>query len=93
MLNPQTGAVIATLSTGVGSAASPSGLAQLSKLANSAPSAMVRYVFGGDIQGNVWRIDLDNLSITRIAQLSDPSGVAQPVTAPPEVSMVAGSAT
>ena len=81
------------MSTGVGSAASPSGLAHLSKLANSAADAIVRYVYGADIQGNVWRIDLDNATITRIAQLRDPSGVAQPVTAPPEVSMVAGSAT
>jgi type IV pilus assembly protein PilY1 len=87
------GAAVA-ISTGAGTAASPAGLAHLSKLANTAPDALVRYVFGGDLAGNVWRFDLDSGTARKIAVLTDNTGtLTQPVTAPPEVGLVAGSTT
>ena len=93
VLNPETGAVLATMSTNVGSAGSPSGLAHLSRLANTAPDAIVRYVWGADLEGNVWRFDLDSSSVARIAILTTAAGATQPVTAPPEVGLVSGSST
>lgn len=93
VLDPQTGAIQRTMSTNSGSTSSPSGLAHLNKLANSSPSAVVRYVYGGDLDGKVWRFDLDTGNVVQIAQLADGGGTAQPVTAPPEVGMVSGSAT
>jgi type IV pilus assembly protein PilY1 len=93
VLNPLTGAVEATLSTGVGTAANPAGLAHLSRLANTAADDLVRYVYGGDLLGNVWRFDLDLNTATRIAALTDVGGTAQPVTAAVEVGPVLGSAT
>jgi type IV pilus assembly protein PilY1 len=82
------------ISTGAGSAGSPAGLAHLGKLANTAADALVRYVYGGDLQGNVWRFDLDSATAKKIAVLTDSGGtLTQPVTAPPEVGLVAGSAT
>jgi type IV pilus assembly protein PilY1 len=93
ILNPGTGAVENVINTNVGSAGSPSGLAHLSRLANTAPDAEVRYVYGGDLLGNVWRFDLNDGIATRIAELRDTSGVAQPVTAPVEVGPVGGSTT
>ena len=82
--------------TGTGpfiTAASASGLAHLGKLANTAPDADTRYVWGGDNIGNVYRFDLVSLTGVRIAALTDPSGAAQPITAAPEVGMVPGSTT
>lgn len=89
--NPNASAV--EISTGAGSPGDPSGLAHLSRLANTAPDALVRYVWGGDLHGNVWRFDLDTGTAMNIAALTDTGGAAQPVTSPPEVGAVAGSST
>jgi type IV pilus assembly protein PilY1 len=95
VLNPSTGAVEATMTTGVGSAAAPSGLAHLSKLSNTTADAVVRYVYGGDLRGNVWRFDLDagNSAGVRVATLTDGSGNYQPITAAPTIGPVTGSTT
>lgn len=93
VLDPASGAVLATLSTGAGTAASPSGLAHLGRVAHAAPDALVRFLWGGDLLGNVWRFDLDTLTVVRIASLTDPAGATQPVTAPPEVTLISGSTT
>lgn len=89
VLDPANGSVLNTLDTAVAN----SGLAHLGKLANTAEDAIVRYVWGGDLLGNVWRFDLDAGTVVKIANLTDPSGAAQPVTAPPEVGLVNGSST
>jgi type IV pilus assembly protein PilY1 len=91
VLNPATGAVEATISTGVGSAANPSGLAYVSLKAYSAADAVTRYVYGGDLLGNVWRFDLNSASAVKVAQLRDPLGNTQPITSPPEVGSVPGT--
>ncbi len=90
VLDPASGAVLSTIDTGVSGA----GLAHLSRLANTAPDAIVRYVWGGDLLGNVFRFDLDTGTMVRIAALTDAGGTqAEPITAPPEVGLVAGSST
>ncbi|MBA4176331.1 MAG: hypothetical protein C0505_07190 [Leptothrix sp. (in: Bacteria)] len=82
------------ISTGMGTAANPSGLAHISRLANAAPDAVVRYVWGGDLHGNVFRFDLDTGTVLRIATLTDATGLlAQPISSPPEVGPVSGSTT
>ena len=46
----------------------------------------MRYVYGGDLLGNVWRFDLkDKGTPTRVATLKNDAGTAQPVTASPEL--------
>jgi len=90
VLNPATGAVVSTIDTGVAS----SGLAHLARLANVMPDAPVRYVWGGDLLGNVWRFDLDSGTVRRLATVTDSGGVtAQPITSAPEVGLVKGSST
>jgi type IV pilus assembly protein PilY1 len=91
VLNPNTGAVISKIDTGVGTAAAPAGLTHLSRMAYTAPDATLRYLYGGDLLGNVWRVDLDSLTVTRIAQLTGVDGQVQPVTAPVEVGPVLGT--
>jgi type IV pilus assembly protein PilY1 len=90
------GHVISDISTGVGSTTDPSGLGQISAWANNAVlDATVDTVYGGDLKGNVWRFDLSGPStagwnVVKLATLTDPSGVPQPITAPPELAEVDG---
>ena len=98
VLNPGTGAVEKEFITPMsfGSAAASLGLAHLGKMANVAADALTRYLYGGDLQGNVWRIDLDaaNLSApVRIAAVSASGGSCQPITVPPVIGPVAGNAS
>ncbi|BAL23293.1 pilus assembly protein [Azoarcus sp. KH32C] len=79
--------------TTAGTATSPSGLVHLSALANATAGQTTRFVYGGDLAGNVWRFDLSSWTATRIAQLADGSGGAQPITTAPIVRQVSGSAT
>ncbi len=48
----------------------------------------MRYAYGGDLLGNLWRFDLDAASgtdATLVAVLKGPTGATQPVTAAPEL--------
>ncbi len=88
ILNPATGALLESISTGVGSASNPSGLAYASAYVADYTDNTTDSIYAGDLLGNVWRFDLTGTpsaypAPTKIAQLTDPSGNAQPVTTPP----------
>lgn len=86
ILNPRTGAIISSISTGTGTASAPSGLGPLSVYVENADvdnTAIAAYA--GDLQGNVWHFNLDTLTATKIAHLADSYGLAQPITAAPEL--------
>ena len=97
VLNATTGALIRTISTGVGSATSPSGLARISAWVdnNSVDNTALR-AYGGDMQGNLWRFDINgNIGAAGYdAQLlttfyADTAGtVTQPITTRPELGLV-----
>jgi type IV pilus assembly protein PilY1 len=95
VLNASTGSLIRTISTGVGSAGTPSGLAKIAARApTSATDNTVFQVYGGDLLGNVWRFDVNNdigtsgYDAQLLVNLQDPSGHAQPITAKPTVATV-----
>lgn len=94
VLNPRTGDVIATISTTVGSSTDPSGLAYISAYAeNSDIDNTIDYVYGGDLQGNVWRFDLSGTTssawnVKKLATLVDGSGASQPITTTPELAKI-----
>ncbi len=93
MLNPSTGAVIKTFRTTAGAVGSEAGLSAVAAFKEA--DGMVRYVYGGDLLGNVWRFDLTAAGAGEIngellASLKDAAGNAQPVTATPELALVAG---
>jgi type IV pilus assembly protein PilY1 len=96
VLRPGTGEVIADLVTTAGSATSPSGLAQASAFTDNARgSAVAKYVYGGDLFGNVWKFDLSgpsiaSWSVSRLAALKDGTGGAQPIAVAPELGNVDG---
>lgn len=96
VLDAGTGALLKDIPTTVGSAADPSGLAQISAfVSNGQYDASIDYVYGGDLKGNLWRFDLsgntiNSWSVTRLTTLVSSSNVAQPITTAPELATVNG---
>jgi type IV pilus assembly protein PilY1 len=79
--------------TGAGTTTTPGGLAKIAAFAdNFQLDNTTKYVYGGDLLGNVWRFDLTTAQATvlPLALLTDASGKAQPVTTRPELGMVRG---
>jgi type IV pilus assembly protein PilY1 len=95
ILDAADGHILHRLATGAGTAAAPSGLARVAAYAiNSTVDNTALYVYGGDIQGNMWRFDLNYggglnanyLSVTLLAVAKDALGNRQPITVKPELS-------
>jgi type IV pilus assembly protein PilY1 len=89
-LNPKTGALLKTMSTGFGTPANPAGLAQINGFTKYAPNQLIDQIYGGDLYGNFWRFDISdanpaNWTVVKFATLVDPSGVVQPVTTAPQI--------
>ena len=84
MLDPATGAVDTEFVTTDGSTSAEAGLAHISPFVEVDGS--VRYVYGGDLLGNLWKFDLvAKTAPVKLAVLKDASGNTQPVTAQPEL--------
>lgn len=95
VLNARTGALIKAISTGAGTSTTPSGLAHISGfVATSDLDNTVEYVYGGDLEGNLWRFDLTgsnaNWSVAKLATLVDSQGASQAITTVPELGVVRG---
>ena len=90
VLDANTGAVIQTISTGQGSAATPSGLAAISSFADDPmKNNLTTYVYGGDLLGNLWRFDINSaVAPLNLATLVGPSGLPQPITTAPELGVI-----
>ncbi len=88
------GTLLQKVGTGVGSSATPSGLGKLAGNlginGNAEVDATLLAVYGGDLEGNVWKANLQTstTTITRMARLLDPAGVGQPITTRPVVSKI-----
>lgn len=94
VLEAATGKILYKISTGVGSAANPSGLNHISASVtgnNAMKNNQIDRVYGVDLLGNIWRIDVnDSLGTsgreaTLLSQLVDSSGVSQPITTRPRL--------
>jgi len=87
MLNANTGAILKTFTTTT-PIGTDAGLAHVAAFAEP-PTGTVRYAYGGDLLGNVWRFDLSDASATPVPKLlttlTGPTGVPQPITAAPEL--------
>lgn len=88
----KTGTKLQTFTTNVGSATSPSGLAFIAGYTKDHRNQYVEQVYGGDLQGNLWRFDLSDPDASKwpldmtvpLAQFTL-SGKAQPITTPPQI--------
>ncbi len=104
VLDALTGAVLNKVSTGVGNSTAPSGLMHMSAFYNSAlTDATMRFIYGGDQLGNVWRLDFGTTGgacdapatgtppcISHLAQLTDGSSPirVQPITTRPALTTI-----
>jgi type IV pilus assembly protein PilY1 len=93
VLDAVTGAVLNKISTGVGTATTPSGLMKVAPFFDTAlTDASFRYIYGGDQQGNIWRLDVNTATPTvlHIASLKDGSSPArvQPITTRPALTHI-----
>ena len=97
ILNAATGEVIRSISTGIGSATTPSGLSRISAhvLQSSTDNTAIA-AYGGDNLGNVWRFDINNdigatgYDAQLLVSLTDSADKAQPVTVKPVQATVSG---
>lgn len=88
VLDAETGAVLNKIGTSVGSTTAPSGLAKLTAYADNARiDNTTKYVYGGDLEGNVWRFDLTAATpaIVKIGEAKDSSGNPQSITTTVEI--------
>lgn len=91
-----TGALLYKVDTGAGSATTPSGLAKIAAWADDADhDNTAKWVYGGDLLGNIWKFDLSKLNATDIGQVvvklgvaKDSAGVEQAITTRPELGKV-----
>ncbi|MEK6664243.1 MAG: PilC/PilY family type IV pilus protein [Pseudomonadota bacterium] len=96
VLDAKTGDLLKDIPTGVGSSATPSGLAHISGyVATSNLDNTVEYVYGGDLEGNLWRFDLTGTNsnawgVAKLATLVDGAVTSQPITTAPELGIVNG---
>jgi len=97
VVDARTGVILQRLGTGQGDTANPSGLARINAWVNNALVDNTSLaVYGGDLQGNLWRFQLANTaevprdSVTLVAAVTDASGNPQPITTRPELAEVDG---
>jgi type IV pilus assembly protein PilY1 len=97
LVNPKTGALLeAPLSTGVGSAGTPSGLAQFTTFVPNYSDGTSDSIYAADLLGNVWRVDLTTTTGSYAAPMllataDDPSGNPQPITVYPQAEVAQGT--
>jgi type IV pilus assembly protein PilY1 len=87
VLDAYSGALLKTVSTGAGSAGSPSGLGKINAWIDAEGENLATRFYGGDLLGNVWRFDVDDLlepksGALKLAQLLV-GGTPQPITTQP----------
>ncbi len=94
VVNAATGVLRFTVSTGVGTAASPSGLGAISGWADNGLSDNTTLrIYGGDMLGNLWRFDVNDIippsgnEATKLA-FFQVGTYQQPITAAPELGLV-----
>ncbi|MES2106994.1 MAG: PilC/PilY family type IV pilus protein [Pseudomonadota bacterium] len=76
---------------GTASPVSPSGLAKIATWADSPEkNNTAGYTYGGDLNGNVWRFDINAGTVFQFAILKDSSGNLQPVTTQPVLASING---
>ncbi|HYU02769.1 MAG TPA: PilC/PilY family type IV pilus protein, partial [Jatrophihabitantaceae bacterium] len=89
-VDAKTGTKVKTMTTGFGTATSPSGLAQIAGYIRDFRNLLVDQIYGGDLYGNFWRFDVSdsnpaNWTVDKMAYFTDPGGNPQPVTTPPQI--------
>lgn len=83
------GALSQTFVTSAGAVGTgDAGLSQLAGFTEAYET--VKYLYGGDVPGDVWRYSLEDGSDMALETMTDSTGNTQPVTATPELATVNG---
>ena len=87
VVDVKTGALLQMISTGSGTNASPSGLAQVTGYSPDTADGTITEVYGGDLDGNVWRFDFTSPTLNvpapeKFATLVGPDGPQMITTGP-----------
>lgn len=86
VLDPRDGSLLQRIYTNEGTATKPAGLARINGYVPDYADMTMESLYGGDLLGNVWRLDFTSSSAsvpaptTPIAKLTDDLGEAQPIT-------------
>lgn len=97
VVDAMTGTLLDTISTGEGSAETPSNLGMLNAWVEVAELNTADVLYAGDMLGNVWRIDFDDnhapsgKEAFKLATLRNAAGTAQPISVKPELAYTNGS--
>jgi len=95
LLDASSGNVLLDISNNTGTPTDPSGLAQVNVWIDKTSDNTAKRFYGGDMQGNLWRFDIDDLvlphkSAMLLAKLQTNGTTPQPITTRPELSAVSG---
>ena len=89
VVNAATGSKISQIGTGVGDTTTPSGFSKVAGWAEySVINNTLTYLYGGDLLGNVWRMDINAGTSLKFATLQNAGGVSQPVTTAPTLGLI-----
>jgi type IV pilus assembly protein PilY1 len=90
-LDAKTGVLLSTVTTPADPGGRPMELAQTHAFVKNQNNQTAEQIYGGDLLGNVWRIDVSATDSYKaapavlFAQLTDPGGAGQPVTTAPQI--------
>ena len=94
VLSNADGTARTSIATTAGSSTTPSGLAKINAWVTSRSNNTIERIYGGDLEGNLWRFDIDNrvaphLSAMRLAKLQVDASTPQAITTKPELAKIA----
>jgi len=98
VLNANTGALLFDISTTAGSTSDPSGLSKINAWVDDSSNNTSKRFYGGDLQGNLWRFDVDNSvdpvvsTAMKLAKLQINDSTPQPITTMPRPVEMSGKA-
>lgn len=89
VVNLENGNLIQRISAGTGTDAEPNGMAAPVLMADRTEGNAIR-AYAGDLQGNLWRFDLDSgtMTSTLLFEATDDNDDPQPITASPKLAYV-----
>ncbi|MBT2300811.1 pilus assembly protein PilY [Variovorax paradoxus] len=95
VLDANSGTVLRDITTSAGSTATPSGLAKINAWIDSPNDNTTKRFYGGDLLGNLWRFDIDDLlepnrGALLLAKFQINASTPQPITIKPETVEVSG---
>lgn len=85
LVNPKTGALLESISTGEGTITNDAGLAHVNAFVADARNFLVDAAYAGDALGNVWRLDLSGTGAIPAPKKIAAFGSTQPITVSPVI--------